>query len=213
MITTLMKRDFYINAIYFLIIALAIPALYIIEMAEFYLYFGIMMGFLFNLFYYDHRNNVNRFIGSLPVKLQHVVLSRYVLLLVVVVGFLLYTWLVDSLAHNGLPYIESKTMSSIEITILFTLISIAISISIPIYYFVKSITTALAIQGGLLIFGTFTFAILTGNELITFHDSLLLWFFDLIEIQPIVMLIIISLVFLYLSYLLSARIYIKKAKV
>ncbi|MFD2628623.1 ABC-2 transporter permease [Oceanobacillus kapialis] len=213
MIGSLMKKDFYINGIYYLIILGLIPLFYVMETDQYYLYFGIMIGFLFNLFYYDHRNHVNRFIGSLPVKLRNVVLSRYITMFSILVCFVLYVWLVDSLAHYGLPYLETQPMTTIEIMILFTFISITISISMPIYYLVKTFMKAIGIQMGLLVFGTFAFAIMLGNEYITFYEPLLLGLFKLIDIQPYVMLILISLLFLYLSYELSAWIYTKKAKV
>lgn len=213
MIAQLMKKDLYLNGIYYLVIVLLIPVFYVIELSEIYFFFAIILGFLFNLFYYDNRNNVNRFIGSLPVKLHHVVLSRYASLLLFVVGFLLYVWLVDSLAHHGLPYLASQPIDPISMTILFTTICMIVSISLPIYYFVKSFNKTFFLQIIFLLFSSFAFAVIQGNELISFHKPFLKWLFDVIAFQPIVILIVISLVFFYLSYLLSARIYTKKAKV
>ncbi|WP_404454574.1 ABC-2 transporter permease [Oceanobacillus kapialis] len=213
MIGALMKKDFYINGIYYLIISALIPLFYVMEVDQHYLYYGIMIGFLFNLFYYDHRNHVNRFIGSLPVKLRNVVWARYITMFLILVCFILYVRLVDSLAHYGLPYLEFQPMTALEIMILFTSISITIAVSMPIYYLVKTFMKAIGIQMGLLLFSTFTFAIMIGNDYITFYEPLLLGVFKLIDIQPYLMLTLISLLFLYLSFLLSAWIYTKKAKV
>ncbi|WP_042222286.1 ABC-2 transporter permease [Oceanobacillus manasiensis] len=213
MITQLMKKDLYLNGVYYLVIVPLIPVFYVIELSDIYFFFAIILGFLFSLFYSDNLNNVNRFIGSLPVKLHHIVLSRYASLLLFVIGFLLYVWLVDSLAHYGSPYLASQQIDSISMTILFTTICIIVSISFPIYYYVESFNKAFFFQIIFLLFSSFTFAIFQGNELISFHEPFLKWLFDVIAFQPIVILIVISFVFLYLSYLLSAKIYTKKAKV
>ncbi|MCG3420250.1 ABC-2 transporter permease [Oceanobacillus jordanicus] len=213
MILHLMKKDFYINSFYYGFNALLIPLFYVMGFTESYFFFVIMIHFLFNLFYFDHRNHVNRFISSLPVKLHHVVLSRHLYLLLFLIGFLLYVWLVDSIASKGLPYLTSQPIDALSITLLFTTICIVVSLSMPIYYLVTSFNKAFVIQMGLLVFSTFAFSVTLGNDLITFHEPILSWFSNLIEIQPIIILVAISLVFLYLSYLLSAWIYTKKAKV
>lgn len=56
----LIKRDYLINQMYFVIILMAIPAIYIFDISPLFMYMFIMFGVLFNVFYYDDHNHVYR---------------------------------------------------------------------------------------------------------------------------------------------------------
>lgn len=94
----LMKRDLLLNWNYLLVICLVTPVLYVVNPPHlnillFFLYSLVMHMLIFNGFYNDTKNKVNQWIISLPIKKQHVVLSRYLFFLLTFFVFMLYQWL------------------------------------------------------------------------------------------------------------------------
>lgn len=206
----LVKKEIQLNIIYLIFIILFIPFSYVMDMPSTFIFIGAMLGFLFNAFYYDSKNHVNRFTASLPFRKKYVVLGKYVFFLIVTAGFLLYLWLVDTIAHYGLPYLESQPLHWFLVLLIFASIAIMLSISIPIYYLIQSYMKAFFVQIVLLFSIAFGIVIIIANPLIQVNDSIIRFILDIIVLQPVLIVVGFSFISLYLSYRLSTWIYIRK---
>lgn len=137
----MIKREYVLNKLFFLSVYLLFPFIYLVNISPIFMYFGIILGYIFNLFYYDHHNQLNHFIVSLPIKKSNIVLGRYASSFTFMTVSLLYLWLIDTLAHYAfsliefLPTIEYKPITASTIIGTFILITIAVTVSMPIYYF------------------------------------------------------------------------------
>lgn len=156
----LMKRDYYVIHLYMLVILLAIPFIYIAQISSLFAYVGIMMGFIFNVFYYEGHNHVSRYIVSVPVSKSQIVLSRYMFLVITATLLLLYIWFIDILAHYlssvirfWSPDFTNQPITFQTVLFLFMGILVIASITIPIYYICQSVIKALLIQSALLFIG------------------------------------------------------------
>src|SRR5699024_2153283 len=141
MMVHMIKRDYYINFLYVLIIILALPLIYWAQISPLFAYLGVIIGFIFNVFYYDNHNHVSRSIVSMPINKKQIVLGRYTFLFFVTVLFLLYIWFIDTLVHyfapklSGLlPIIPYKPISLTSALLVFAGIMLFILISILIFY-------------------------------------------------------------------------------
>src|SRR5690625_5013288 len=159
MMVHMIKRDYYINFLYVLIIILALPLIYWAQISPLFAYLGVIVGFIFNVFYYDNHNHVSRSIVSMPINKKQIVLGRYTFLFFVSILFLIYIWFIDMLVHyfapslSGLlPIIPYKPISITSVLLVFAGIMLLISISIPIFYICQSFIKSLFIQGDLLFF-------------------------------------------------------------
>ncbi|PAV30948.1 hypothetical protein CIL05_04330 [Virgibacillus profundi] len=206
----LIKKEFQLNLIYIIFLILFIPLSFVMNMPSTSLYIGTILGFIFNAFYYDSKNHVNRFTASLPFRKKYIVLGKYVFFLIVTSAFLLYVWLIDKIARFGLPYLESKPMDWFIVLLIFTSIAMMLSISIPIYYVFQSYIKAFLIQIILLFSIIFGIVIIIGNPYIQVSDKIIRFILDIIDLQPVLILIGFSLGSLYLSYRLASWIYVKK---
>ena len=206
----IVEKEFHLNLYYIIFLIMFIPILYIINISGNFIYIAAMLGFIFNAFYYDSKNHVNRFTASLPLKRESIVLGKYIFFLISTAAFLLYIWLVDKIAHSGLPYLESKPLNWFVILLIFTSIAVMLSISIPIYFMFQSYMKAFFIQMILLFSVIFSIAIIIGNPYIQISEKMVLFILDIIHLQPVLILIGFSLGSLYLSYRLTAWSYIKK---
>lgn len=209
----MMKRDFLINRFYFLIIFLALPVFYVMDLSPLFMFAGMMLGGLFNVFYYEGHNHVNRFISSMPIKKEITVIGRYIFLQLVILFFILYLWVVDIVSHYGLPYISYQPLTLFSLILTITFINIIIAISIPIYYFFQSFMKSLLFQGALFIMFVVSFIIIVRNfDLLSIHfiASALTMIESLLSVQPYLVPILFSIVCLFLSYKLSVRIFTKK---
>ncbi|OZU88173.1 hypothetical protein CIL03_13710 [Virgibacillus indicus] len=206
----LVKKEFQLNIIYLIFIILFIPFSYVMDMPSTFIFIGAMLGFLFNAFYYDSKNHVNRLTASLPFRKKHVVLGKYVFFLIISAGFLLYLWLVDSIAHYGLPYLESQPLHWFLVLLIFASIAIMLSISIPIYYLIQSYMKAFFVQIVFLFSIAFGIVIIIANPFIQVNDSIIRFILDIIALQPVLIVVGFSFISLYLSYRLSTWIYIRK---
>jgi len=216
MMVHMIKRDYYINFLYVLIIILALPLIYWAQISPLFAYLGVIVGFIFNVFYYDNHNHVSRSIVSMPINKKQIVLGRYTFLFFVSILFLIYIWFIDMLVHyfapslSGLlPIIPYKPISITSVLLVFAGIMLLISISIPIFYICQSFIKALIIQGALLFIGPLAFAAL-GYFLDKIPEAFINGIVDFIELQPILIAITFSVVCLLVSYVISTWIFSRK---
>lgn len=201
----LIRRDFIVN---WGIIALACSFPLItnllklpnIPMSTYTILFMLLFAYTF---YYERINHVNRTIISLPIKRNHSVLGRYISLFMICSFYLLYIWLLDSM------FFHSIILNGYLVLFIFTVLSITIAVSIPIYYFFQSIWVSIFVQFTVLFVGSLSFIFMMINPFIHF-DPFISFVLDIIFIAPITVSMIISFLFLYVSYLLSCWIFAKK---
>lgn len=160
-------------------------------------YITFFVMFLAYAFYYDRKYHALWYIASLPVKKSHIVLARYLFILTGCSLFIIVERLIF------------RPVSSITFLFIFTGMYIAIAASIPVYYLFQSIWNSIIAHVIILILGSFAFAFIFVSPY-DFFDPLLYFIFDLIELQPVITLLLISASVLYGSYLLSTFIFSKK---
>lgn len=213
----MMKRDYYINQMYFLFVVIFIPFIYVFNLSPLFIFIGMMIGSIFNLFYYDNHNHTNRFIVSMPVNRNVVVLSRYLSIMIVTIILLIYLWIIDYLAHtfilpfisDWIPAFEIQPVSLILLMFTFFAVVVITSVSIPIYYYFQSFMKSLIAQGVLFVIGIigFTLFILFMDYI---PEKVILLVLDLIDFQPIVSFIVCIAICLTVSYKVSTFIFAKR---
>ncbi|MUK88969.1 hypothetical protein GMD78_11350 [Ornithinibacillus sp. L9] len=206
----LLRKELQLTKLYILFFILLIPFTYGMNVQITGITIWIMIGFMIMMFYSDSLNEVYRYIVSVPIKRDQIVCTRYIFLLILSGGFSLYLWLIDYVAHIGLPFLEKESLSGINIFSLFTLISIIFSASIPLFYYIKSFHRAMTVYMVLVIIVAFFTAIITFNPLITFDNAIIHFVHSIIEIQPFIILGSFSMLCLFVSYKFSAWIFIRR---
>ncbi|AXI10113.1 hypothetical protein CV093_15700 [Oceanobacillus sp. 143] len=205
----MMKKEFQLNLMSIILVIILIPAAYVLNISSSFLYIAMAFGFIFNAFYYDGKNHVNRFIKSLPIKPKHVVLGRYLLLFCISIILLIYLSIIDSIAQQHLPYLSFQPLTWIILLGLFAITSIISAISYPIYYAIQSFTIAIGVIIGVIALT----ASVIGIVLNLFHAQLeqfIIFILNFIQFQPALIIILFSMGCLFLSYLLSSWIYARK---
>lgn len=211
----MMKRDYVLNKMMFFIVSLFIPLIYIFQVSPLFIYSGIILGVIFNLFYYDSHNQVNRYMVSLPISKKQIVMARYAFLLTVMVFYLLYTWIIDALAHRLIPNLDIlpdlmyAPISLRSAMMTFSVIMLIMTVVVPIYYFCQSFITSLLVQGGLLIIGFIGFAYLFSKlpeSTLKSIANIAKWIYT----NPTPFTIMFSIVTLAISYPLSLWIFTRK---
>ncbi|MEI3613863.1 ABC-2 transporter permease [Pseudogracilibacillus sp. SO30301A] len=175
----------------FLINILPLP---ILPLSTYILFFVMFIAYTF---YYDHKDHVIWYIVSLPVKKNHIVLARYLFILTGCTLFIIVERLIF------------RPVSLITFLFIFTGMCIAIAASIPIYYLLQSIWNSVVAHAILIVFGALAFAFIFISPYEIF-DPFLFFIFDMIDLQPVITLLLISASVLYGSYLLSSFIFLKK---
>lgn len=200
----MLKRDFYLNRMVIGIYILFVPLIYIMNTDPFYIYGGATTGLVFNVFFYDNKNHITRFISSLPVNKKAIVFGRYLFLLFAIVIILFYQWLIDSIAHNGLSYLDAEPITPAKIGLIFLSISVTAAIAIPAFYFFESIMKATIFLFILLFVVAFSMAVI--SELINFIPSVT----DTLNQMPVFIPVLSALICLYASFKLSSWIFARK---
>lgn len=109
-------------------------------------------------FYYEHRNDVNRSLISLPIKRYKIVLSRYSLFIMTASGLLGYILYVEATLFDR---IALHDLNNTVILLIYTFMYLVIAVAIPIYYLFDNFWTAYFMQFVLLIFGAAVFFIVS----------------------------------------------------
>ncbi|WP_170840817.1 ABC-2 transporter permease [Oceanobacillus limi] len=170
----------------------------------------IILGFIIFSFFCDDKNEVNRFLTSLPVKRRQIVFARYIYFLILSAGFSGYIGTIDYFAYQGLPFLERNPISFFGAFELFTITSLLLAVSIPIFYYFRNFNKAITAYFILLFIGAFSFGVAQGNPYLTFDDQLKQKIHQLIDVQPYLILTVLSLGSLFISYLLSTWLFTKR---
>ncbi len=164
----------------------------------------LLFFLLANLFYIDHKSKVNRFILSLPVKRNEVVFARYLFIIGFGHLFILFIWVINLILPIELP------LHWMEFIIMVTMMNFIIAVSIPIYYAVDgNVWVALIIQLAVLLISSFIFVYIAADPHHIFGSVKETWLY-IIDLQPIVFVVIISLIVLTISLSISRIIFAKK---
>ncbi len=169
----------------------------------------IISGFIPLVFFLDSQNNVNRFLVSMPIQRKQLVLARYLFLLSITLGAMLFLWLFDAVAYQRLPYLILQSMTGFEILQLFIVNSLLLSIYIPFFYYFRNFTRAVTFFMLSAVFFIYSYAVITGNPLISFDDPIRDFLINITNGQSIYLLIFSGIV-LYLSFRLSFWLFTKK---
>lgn len=207
----LLRKDFTITRLYLLLFFLFILVTYIFHVNNITIFMALMIGFPVLLFYFDSHNRVNTFLVSLPFKRGKIVLARYLYLMFFLIGSFIFIGIIEYLAFHQLTFLGNfsyLTFSSIVLN--FTILTILLAISIPIFYFFRSFNHGISVFMIFQVFLVYAYTLITSNEYIRFDDKLFSIIQPVINIQPVVMQLIISGLFLAGSYFVSVGLSYKK---
>lgn len=172
--------------------------------------FIITLSFVINQFYYDQRAYIHRFLISLPMPKKSIVQSRYISVIFIILLYVLIQWLLGFTGvemHYAFHWEDVIAVISLQFVL--------IAIVIPLFYLIPSFIIAAGTIIVMMIFGLFYFvdalvSILGLEEEIIFNDldpGLVLLVEKYIPYQPYLILVIVSIAFLYLSVKLSTYIF------
>lgn len=169
------------------------------------IFLGIIYSivFILNTFSVDEKDNTNILLNSLPYTRKEIVSSKYI-------GSLIFTTIIIFIIYVGNFLLNGKEVLFMwkEMLLVFSLVMVAISFMFPISYKFK--TQYLVIASGVL-FGIY---LLTINLLVPINDILkdLTRKFMTLQETQMYFIAIFTIVILYIgSWLLSIRIYERKA--
>ncbi|MDQ0270900.1 ABC-2 transporter permease [Cytobacillus purgationiresistens] len=210
---SLIKKDFYLNFIYIAIVIICVPILYILNLNSFFIYFGIIMGFLFNGFYYDKLSGTNKTLASLPIKRTTIVLSRYIFAFGLASFSFAYLWIIDMIAHAHLPYLDMPPMTQFSLISQLLIGFILLAVSFPIYYKFGYIK-AIVIQILLLMVGTPAIGFIFAYSLTKIDSAktaeIVFSILDTVYKNPHIFAGTITILLILASFALSKRIFQKK---
>ncbi|MEN2768607.1 ABC-2 transporter permease [Ornithinibacillus xuwenensis] len=205
----LLMKEIKVSQLYLLILIVLIPLSYVMNVSSTGINIWVILGFLPLLFYLDSQNNVNRFVASMPIKHMHIVLARYLILMMITTGALLFLWSIDYVAHQGLPFLKNHSFSGYDILQLVTLNALFLSVYIPVFYYFKNFTYAITFFLISFVILVYTFAVISGNPYLTFDEPVIDFLVYLLYNQPII-LVVLSLTVLYVSFRISLRIFVRR---
>lgn len=202
-------------------VLLFIPLSYLLSASISFLGYGLIIGFLAGIYYYDKQSEINRYLVSLPVTRKQIILARYLFCLLVTVSFYLYMFILDFLffeyfyemIYGSVPMgLMNNPMSLSSLYIYLGGAIILLSIYLPVYvklpYFV-----ALAIQMiSLVLLPSVIFMLLNLFEILNMDwllqagEAFILFFLENIFPSMIILTVICALI----SYSISRAIFLKK---
>ncbi|MGM8364531.1 ABC-2 transporter permease [Virgibacillus sp. W0181] len=203
----LLKKEAYLHTASLLFFLFYVPIGYVLNLPRPTIYLTVVLLTVANTFYYERKNKVNVFLKSLPVTTQNIVFTKYTVLVLFLTLFLLYQWLIDWLAHGGLPYLDEQPLNGTSIVFTILGLSIVVSVAVPIFYLFRSFIIASTITLITFFIGAFGFAIAAGNTHFPYIDYVLLGVLYIIDFQPILAPLLLASLCLYASYHVSAIIF------
>ncbi|MFS0674077.1 ABC-2 transporter permease [Ornithinibacillus sp. 179-J 7C1 HS] len=207
----LLYKDIRVTRLYLLLFFPVVLASYFFHVNNLDIFMTIIIGYLILLFYYDYHNQVYKFIGSLPVKRTQIVLARYLFLILLLIGAFTYIGIIDYFVLHHLNFLgDFRNQTINDVLKNFTITAILIAIYTPIFYLVKNFIYGITVFMIVHFLLVFTYNMILFNDFITIDDKLLSTLFTIINIQPVAILLIISAVSLFISFLISVRISYKK---
>ena len=207
----LLIRDFINYKSVYVAIAILIPIGYVFTLPPFHISLGVLLPVLFiGVFYSDHRSRINRYMVSLPVSRKSIVFSRYISMLLVWIGTVLYQLIIGNLIARFVPY-DVFTFGWKEIVTLLCLGLIMLAFFVPLFFLFKSFVLPIIIIA-VCYFTVFFYSLDAlvnisemENEII--FNYLDMWIVPLVEsiitVQPYLILPILSVGLFYVSIALS----------
>lgn len=204
----LLKREFYLNRIFLLIVFLTFPFIHGVVYPL--LVFGAILGFAtYQSFYDEFKNHVNRSLVSMPIKKEYIVLARYSFLLFAIILSLLYLWLIDIFANDNLPVLDFGKTAGLPLFLMAILFGLILSILIPFFYYFQSFQKTFITHLLLLFVCSFGFTLFVETPIypnLSFIDKI----FNIIPIGPFFIPIVCTIGCLYVSFKLSVYFFNKK---
>ena len=213
---SLMKKDYFVhNWVSYSSIAIGMIALYIIHIPPIFLFTTFFLSGLITLFYYDDKNNVNRFFVSQPVSKKKMVQSRYVFLAGLAMALLLFQWLVTFYTPQVMAMSDNYVYDWRDIIILYAIALVIIAVGGLLFYGIPSFLLATGVFIFLYLICTILLLdplvhVLGMTEFIYFNEmdrGFILLAEKYIPFQPYLILIVAASAFLYISMKLTEWIF------
>ncbi|WP_042146977.1 ABC-2 transporter permease [Paucisalibacillus sp. EB02] len=134
----LIIRDFINYKSVYVAIAILIPIGYVLTLPPFQISLGMLLPvLLIGVFYSDHQSRINQYLVSLPISRSSIVISRYISMLIVWIGTIIYQLIIGNLMAWFVPY-NVFTFGWKEIVTLLCLGLIMLAFFIPIFFLFRS---------------------------------------------------------------------------
>lgn len=202
-------KDLKISRLYIILFALFILLTYLFHVNSMGINMTVILGFLILLFYFDYQHHVLRSLVSMPLNRKQIVRTRYVFLYSLTIVFMLFIWLVDSIAINNLYLGNFTYLTAKDIVHYFVIVTVLLAIYLPIFYLIKNFMHAVSVFMVSHFVIVFTYSISRGNPYITLDDKIASLIEALWNIQPFVIPLVVSLLVMFVSYLISNWFFIK----
>lgn len=197
----LLKREFYLNRIYFLIVFLTFPLIHGVVYPL--LVFGSILGFaMYQSFYDEFKNHVNHSLVSMPIKKEYIVLARYLFLLCAIILSFLYLWLIDNFANVGLPVLDFGKKTGLSLFLMAILFGLMLAILIPFFYYFQSFQKVFLIHLLLLFVCLIVFTLFVENPAFAYSANIYKML-DTISNGSVLIPVVFALGCLCISYKLS----------
>lgn len=131
-------KDLKISSLYILLFALFILLTYLFHVNSMGINMTVILGFLILLFYFDYQHHVLRSLVSMPINRKQIVRARYVFLYSLTIVFMLFIWLVDSIAFNNLYLGTFTYLTAKDIVHYFVMVTLLLAVYLPIFYLIKT---------------------------------------------------------------------------
>lgn len=202
-------KDLKISGLYVILFGLFILLTYLFHVNSMGINMTVMLGFLILLFYFDFQHHVLRSLVSMPLNRKQIVQARYVFLYSLTIVFMLFIWLVDSIAFNNLYLGNFTYLTANDIVNYFAIVTVLLAIYLPIFYLIKNFMHAVSVFMIFHFVIVFTYSIIIGNPYITLDDKIASLIEPLWNIQPFVIPLVVSLLVMFVSYLISNWFFVK----
>ncbi|MBM7554308.1 ABC-2 transporter permease [Thalassobacillus pellis] len=209
---SLLKKELLVNQQFLLLVIVFIPGAYVMNLSPVFIYAGLMLGLVVNLFYCDDKSKANQFMVSLPVDRKSLVTARFLFSFLAILIFLAYTVLIDQIAHLWLAYFSYSPITVSTALLALGAVLILSSLSFPIYYklsFMKALTA------NIIIMVVTPVALITAGSLLYHREEAIIkklvdTVISIVQNQPVVIGGLVILLTVIGSYQLSKRIYTHK---
>ncbi|MUV38986.1 hypothetical protein JNUCC1_02858 [Lentibacillus sp. JNUCC-1] len=141
---SLIKRDLFLNwQSHVFLILLGLPFVYLVGIPPVYTLLGIVFPALaINVFYYDDKANIDRFLHGLPLSPKQIIRSRYVYLIGIHVFAMLYQWAAAGVIVQLVGGNTYFIYTWMDLIIILSGIVIGTALVVPINHFFRSFTVS-----------------------------------------------------------------------
>ena len=214
-------RDFINYKSIYVAIAILIPVGHFLTIPPFQISLGMLLPVLFiGVFYSDHQAHITRYMVSLPVSRSSLVISRYLSMLIVWIGTIVYQLIMGNLMARFVPY-HIFTLGWKEVVILLSLGLIMLACFVPLFFLFKSFVLPIIIIA-VCYFAVFLYTLdalvnISGMENEIIFNHLDQWTVPLIEsvihIQPYLVITIVAFSLFSLSIFISNKVLCLKKQI